>query len=342
MRKEFVVYQGLFTHKTNTKSTMNSNLISIIVPVYNVEQYLSRCIDSLLNQTFQNIEIILVNDGSTDSSGKICDIYADEDKRVKVIHKQNGGLSSARNAGLKIATGSYIGFVDSDDWVCPDMYDSLYTLSKKNDNSIACGLLTYTDDQMNQRMACTIYKEKKEFNHIEYIQSLLLHKGDASVCTKLFPSSIFTTHLFKENRLNEDFIFMIDLAFEGWGISISDRALYNYFSRPGSISHSYGKNIMDMVVNAFLVKKRVKKNYPELLEESYRFTFVQASSFLLLVPIDMSTRERILFMHSLKFLRKNIFKRGVCSRLLSMKQRIIICMLAAAPRITKKIREILS
>ena len=111
-------------------------LISIIVPVYNVEKYLEKCVDSIINQTYKNIEIILVDDGSKDNSGKICDIIKEKDERIKVIHKQNGGLSDARNAGLKIAKGTYIGFVDSDDYIAEDMYQTLYSLSKEKNADI--------------------------------------------------------------------------------------------------------------------------------------------------------------------------------------------------------------
>lgn len=101
-------------------------LISIIVPIYNVELYLEKCIESIINQTYKNLEIILVDDGSTDSCGKICDEYAKKDNRIKVIHKINGGLSDARNKGMEIAKGKYIGFVDGDDYVASDMYETLY------------------------------------------------------------------------------------------------------------------------------------------------------------------------------------------------------------------------
>ena len=103
-------------------------LISIIVPIYNIAEYASECIQSLINQTYKNIEIILVDDGSTDHSPVICDEFAEQDERIKVIHKRNGGLSDARNAGLDVATGEYIGFVDGDDWVDEDMYETLYHL----------------------------------------------------------------------------------------------------------------------------------------------------------------------------------------------------------------------
>lgn len=106
-------------------------LISVVVPIYNVEKYLNKCVDSLLNQDYSNLEIILVDDGSTDSSGKIVDEYKEKNKNIKVIHKENGGLSSARNAGLKEAIGQYIIFIDSDDWIDTKMISTLFNLIKK-------------------------------------------------------------------------------------------------------------------------------------------------------------------------------------------------------------------
>ena len=116
----------------------NNDLISVIIPIYNVEKFLSFCIDSIVNQTYKNLEIILVDDGSTDNSGKICDEYALKDNRIKVMHKQNGGVSSARNVGLNIAKGKYIGFVDSDDYVENDMFEILHNLIIKNNVDISC------------------------------------------------------------------------------------------------------------------------------------------------------------------------------------------------------------
>lgn len=105
--------------------------ISIIVPIYKTEKYLNRCVNSLINQTFKNFELILVDDGSPDACPVLCDKWGKRDTRIKVIHKKNGGLSSARNAGLNIAQGKYIGFVDSDDWIEPDMYELLYNAAEK-------------------------------------------------------------------------------------------------------------------------------------------------------------------------------------------------------------------
>ena len=125
---------------------MNEDLISIIVPVYNVEKYLHRCVSSILQQTYSKFEVILVDDGSKDASGRICDVFASKDERVRVIHKENGGLSSARNAGLDIANGKYIGFVDSDDYIENDMYEIMYNALIKNNVDIAC-VGIYRDDE---------------------------------------------------------------------------------------------------------------------------------------------------------------------------------------------------
>ena len=116
---------------------LNNELISIIVPVYNMEKYLARCVDSIIAQTYDKIEIILVDDGSTDNSSSMCDHYARKDERIKVVHKLNGGLSDARNAGFAVATGSYIGYVDSDDWIEPDMYEKMYYACVENDAELA-------------------------------------------------------------------------------------------------------------------------------------------------------------------------------------------------------------
>ena len=107
-------------------------LISVIVPVYNVETLLPRCVDSILTQTYECLEVLLVDDGSTDASGEICEQFAKKDTRIRVIHKENGGLSSARNAGLDVASGDYIGFVDSDDWIEPEMYAEMLALRERN------------------------------------------------------------------------------------------------------------------------------------------------------------------------------------------------------------------
>ena len=121
-----------------------AELISVIVPVYKVEKFLARCLDSIISQTYENMEIILVDDGSPDSCGSICDEYAQRDARFRVLHKENGGLSDARNCGVEIASGAYIAFIDSDDYIAPNYVEYLYRLLVDNDADISCCCKTCT------------------------------------------------------------------------------------------------------------------------------------------------------------------------------------------------------
>ncbi len=141
---------------------MNQNpRISVIVPVYNVEQYLPRCVESILAQTYENLEILLVDDGTKDNSGAICDAYARQDARVKAIHKKNGGLSSARNAGIDAATGEYLSFVDSDDWIEPDMYEKMMALMEKYSVRLVCaGRWDVSSETGRRRWGCARQKRR--------------------------------------------------------------------------------------------------------------------------------------------------------------------------------------
>jgi len=179
-----------------------SALISIIVPVYKTEPYLRKCLESIVSQTYKNMEIILVNDGSPDNCGEICDKYASIDSRIKVIHQKNGGLSAARNAGLRIASGEYIGFVDSDDWIENDMFETLYLGALKYGADIAiCGYF-YED--------CAKYKEVKEEHTVlldckDALHHLILDKTFTNhVWNKLFKNKLFEGVYFPEGRIFED------------------------------------------------------------------------------------------------------------------------------------------
>ena len=157
------------------KKIDESPLISIIIPVYNVAPFLSQCIQSVLDQTYTHLEVIIVDDGSTDESPAICDKFAKLDTRIKVIHKKNGGLSDARNAGLDIASGDFIGFVDSDDWIDNDMYETLYNLISQYgaDISACTHYLEYEDGRP------TVYRSKEEimtFNHADVMKTLFEDK----------------------------------------------------------------------------------------------------------------------------------------------------------------------
>ncbi|MFP9112556.1 glycosyltransferase family 2 protein [Flavobacterium sp. RHBU_3] len=210
-------------------------LVSIIVPVYNVEEYVEKCIQSVIGQTFADIEIILVNDGSLDGSGKICDEYAKKDTRVVCIHKPNGGLSDARNVGLSHATAPYVSFVDSDDWIEPDFIECLYNGCVNNDVMISCcgRFYAYPD------YAFTKYtlKDTVKYTPHEAIKHML--KGDVidvACWDKMFVKSLFDNYKFPKDEIHEDMAIMFDIFLETNGCVHVAKPLYHYRQRALSIT----------------------------------------------------------------------------------------------------------
>ena len=214
--------------------------ISIIVPVYNVEKYLKECIESILSQTYKNIEIILIDDGSTDNSGKICDEYLKKDSRVKVIHKENGGLSDARNTGIEIASGKYIGFVDSDDYIAKDMYDFLYQNIKRENAEISgCNRFLVYENKIE------IYGKKECYEVMDSQRAIemLCTIGyiGVSAYTKLYEAKLFKDIRYPKGKINEDMYTTYKLFDKANRIVYDATPKYYYRQRSGSITNS--KNI---------------------------------------------------------------------------------------------------
>ncbi|PFP29504.1 hypothetical protein COJ96_10170 [Bacillus sp. AFS073361] len=224
--------------------------ISIIVPVYNVEKYLDKCITSILNQTFRNFELIIINDGSNDKSGSICDKYANIDKRVKVIHQNNQGQAVARNKGLKISQGEYIGFVDSDDWINPDMYSSLYYSCETEHSDFSVIGVREVDEDGN-------YLNK----YIPYEISLGEILKRAYPCNKLFKRELFLNNnfLFPEGKYYEDLELIPKLYIKCKKATIISKASYNYLKRNGSTTSSRDAKILDNLWAYTSVKEYLNK-----------------------------------------------------------------------------------
>lgn len=212
-----------------------NELISIIVPVYNVERYLDACMISILSQTYSNIEIILVDDGATDHSGKMCDHYAEVDERVKVIHKENGGLSDARNRGILQAKGEYIGFIDSDDVVSLDFVEYLYKLLKDSSANIAiCDLVHCCP---NKEIVFESETLKKIYESEDAIAEMLYQKSFlVSACGKLYRKEYFNETLFPYGILFEDSAVMYKIFDKAKKIVYGNAKLYGYIHREGSIT----------------------------------------------------------------------------------------------------------
>ena len=311
-----------------------SETISVIIPVYNVEKYLNKCVDSVISQTYKDLQIILVDDGSTDRSSKICDEYAKADTRISVIHKQNGGLSSARNAGMEIVEGDYITFLDSDDYVSPTVYEELYKIIKSQDSdSIACTCFRRVDEAGNVYKKNDPHSKPSSTSNTEYLREILLHIGDVSVCTKLFPRKMLEIKRFDEEKLNEDLLFMADLIPSFKTIVYTGTVGYYYLVRDNSISSGYGKSVEDMAVNAVAVNKNVQSEYPELKDEGNRFALFQNMAYLLLVPQALRTKNNKKYLEALKYLKKTFFKNGITNRYLGIKNKIIIFVLIIYPEI---------
>lgn len=211
-------------------------LISVIVPVYNVEQYLRKCLDSVISQTYTNLEIILVDDGSTDLGGRICDEYACQDNRITVIHKVNGGLGFARNSGLEICTGEYVMFVDSDDWLAAEAVQVLYDRIVADGSELAIGkhIEIYEDGSVSE--ACWEIKENKSLTKDDVLGQLY-PKNILPVAAwgKLYKKSIFNDIRYTSVCIAED-LFLFPYIIERCGkISISTEIIYYYFQRSNSL-----------------------------------------------------------------------------------------------------------
>lgn len=231
-------------------------LISIIVPIYNVEKYLRKCIESILNQTLENIEVILINDGSTDNCGKIIDEYEKQDKRVISIHKENGGQSSARNMGLDIAKGRYIGFIDSDDYIDEYMYESLYNAIENSKADICvCGRESYSEfSQLNYKTE--LEDELIDFNHSsiqQYVSEKLFYKHTVVVWNKLYKSEIISENNIRFKDVSyvgsEDALFNYEVLLHTKKIKSIDKIGYTQLSRVGSTATTYKYGYMNRTAN---------------------------------------------------------------------------------------------
>lgn len=255
-------------------------MISVIVPVYNVENYLSKCIESLIEQTYKNLEIILVDDGSTDESGDICDKYMFKDTRIKVFHKKNGGLSDARNYGIERASGDYIAFLDSDDWVDSTLYENLYRLIKKYEADISiCNFKKSFDSNeiLNKSGNEYIFSNEEALNEIyteRYVQMIL-------AWNKLYKRSILIEEKYPIGKIHEDEFLTPKLLYKAKRIIYIDKELIYYRQTPNSIMNS-----------SFNINKL---DYIEALEKRRIFFMKSASKDLYKKAINFQAKKIIEF-----------------------------------------------
>lgn len=238
---------------------MQKKLISVIVPVYNNEKYVNRCIDSILNQTYENLEVLLIDDGSTDGSIKICNNWAQKDKRIKVVSQKNSGTSNARNHGIKMATGDYVSFVDNDDWLRPEMYQTmLETMTKENAELVFCRFIN-VDEKYNRKYTNEINLSKENLKNPQYF--FVKTKNKKGFCYNI---ACCNRILIKKDLLNdlefctelehyENVLFVLNLINKTHKIAIANDHLYNHFN-PVADTRVYDKTYFDAL----------KKYYTEL------------------------------------------------------------------------------
>ncbi len=317
-------------------------LISVIVPVYNIMDCLERCVKSICAQTWENLEILLVDDGSTDGTGALCDQLAKKDGRIRVFHKENGGSSSARNLGIREAKGEWLGFVDSDDWIEPQMYERLLEAALFSGASIAQASRDEIDEEGTRRPdVCAPPKEELTRSAEEFLRTLLLHEGDCSFCTKLVKRELFAGRAFPEGKLNEDFYLLVELLGTGAAVRIVPEQLYHVFYRMGSNTRrkdkrEFSRVFVDIVDNADFIEELVGKTYPALQKEAVRFGLFQRLDYLLHIPVAMMTRTDAFYRNVKRYLRAHV-KDTVMNPYLTRKNKIYLLLLTAAPKTVRRV-----
>lgn len=343
---------------------MNGELISVIVPVYNVRDYLSRCVQSIQSQTYPNLEIILVDDGSADGSGELCDQFAEADPRIRVFHKENGGSSSARNVGIDKANGEFLGFVDSDDYIDPMMYERLYeAIIQYGTNVAQIGRDEITPEGELLPDICIPPKETMKIPVEDFFRELLMHRGDCSFCTKLIRKDTLVHSVMKGIRekkdsvddgrkidyfplgiLNEDFHLLIRILPDLGPVVSLPGHLYHVFYRVGSNSRTTNKEIFsrvfaDCVDNADMVAEIVARKYPELSGEALRFGIYQRLEYLLHIPISQMQRKNQQYRKIVHYLRHN-WLRGMRSGMLTKKNKLYHTLFAIIPKGIRRVHAV--
>lgn len=320
--------------------------ISVIIPVYKVEKYLKRCVESVVNQTYKNIEIILVNDGSPDKCGEICDEYARIDSRIKVIHKENGGLSSARNSGLDIASGDYIMFVDSDDWLSEVSLEQLNEYIDMDYDIINFKFSFVKENSKELIETNNNIKDSYECDLITYIDKLFSGELNFFIWNKLYKKNLFDEVRFPEGRNYEDLATIYKLYFNAKSIIVTDYTLYYYWlGNSNSItSNSTVKNMRDYLLSTKEIYK-VNKNYLQINKRDFSNvdTWYKMMIIQLLINYTKSTNKNDALKREILFELRNskvrisaVYKQGKTIKYALYKSRLLIPIIKLKKSLAKE------
>lgn len=285
-------------------------LVSVIVPVYNIEKYLDRCVKSILEQTYQNLEILLIDDGSTDQSAIMCDEYAVWDERVRVIHQKNGGLAAARNTALDNIAGEFVTCVDGDDFISPYYIENMYSALSSADADIACcQYLDYYDGNKLPKYARVKIEQVEAFDREGFFRKMLYQDGaDVSACAKLYRSECFEGVRFPKGKLYED-VATTYLAIErAEKIAVIPNNDYLYYQRNNSIARgSFKLEKMDAIVHMNQLKEYMSERYPSLEKAAVCRYFSAVCNILFLIQENEFFEEKCFLWSEVKRYRKNVF-----------------------------------
>ena len=281
--------------KSNKKdSKAEDSLVSVIVPVYNVEPYLKRCLNSLVEQSYSKLEIILVDDGSDDGSGQICDDYKAIDERVIVIHKENGGLADARNVGIDAAEGVYITFVDSDDWISPYYVENLVSALQKTNSDLAISMFVMVDDKEILERRTSDFINIRTYSNEQALKLMLLQQGiETSAPGKLYKKSAVGSLRFPKGKLYEDIMFTTIMMSTASSVVVIDNIDYFYYQREGSILYkSFSEKKMDCIYNSQQLLDYISTNHTELKKDALCWYFSGLCNILFQIPEGEFEHER--------------------------------------------------
>ncbi len=283
-------------------------LISVIVPVYNVEEYLSRCVESILAQTYKNLDVILVDDGAKDRSGILCDEFAAKDPRVRVIHKENGGLSSARNCGIDAAQGEYLAFVDSDDWIEADAYEHMLDRLRHYNAKLACAGRYDVNGRTGEKTVGLCPRKEECISAEELVGRIFLWDGcDSSACDKLYHRSLFGTFRYPEGKVCEDVPTTYKIVLQADQAIMCPKPVYNYFHRPGSISMAGAitEKTFHFSQHTAVIYPYIRENHPNI-EPQAAYLRVRSLSHILLLLDQAGEEERKAFAIRYRQARKEL------------------------------------
>ena len=316
--------------------------LSVIVPVYKTERYLKKCVDSILASSYYDLEVILVDDGSPDGAGVICDAYAARDSRVRVIHKENGGLSSARNAGIDNAIGDYITFVDSDDYIDPQIYAHLIALMEERGVMLgSMGICSVAESGDKITVCFGTLEEGCVITGTEMLSLICRREIDTAVWCRIFRKELLDGVRFPLGKLNEDFYLFSSLAItKDFSCVFTEKTGYYYLAREGSISKSgFGRSLRDAVYNTEGAKRLAARRRPELVPYLGAYAAYQARTSILVMTREQYKAEGDFVGYCREVIKDN--KKYLKNSFMAKKDRLFCSMYIRFPKFTKKLFDLL-